>query len=345
MSGTALTFAPIGVTQGMFAFATTGILFPPFPIVASVDNRNNGMRLLFDIRTLEFGRYGYRGGVLYARKRSGRDFVHGPKMLYRGKSVTPLPIEWHTLIASVLSNTHHVCGWPLTPSERAHVATVIAEQRAGLARRLIPQHVWTTLWNDASSTDTKCLFHCPTEHNCKSLAITDVLVDGDGCYLTGALVRRERIPDPRQPYRGGAALIDTVSFTALTPQGGAQHPLAIAHFTRDGTLVRAQVNYFVSGPTQVDADYFEDIALQTFQADDDTRYYRRIDAGTVLTVRLPLLSVVPNVDDVVEEEEEEEAEDVDDDDVTDDDDESEETSCSFSSSEPPQKLRINNSNE
>lgn len=95
--------------------------------------------------------------------------------------------------------------------------------------------------------------------------VDDKKVDGDAAdaehdfhfYKRGALVRRERIVDPRLPYSSTSTnLIDTVSLTFLTVENERQVPESIAHFARDGTLVRAQANCFGFGCQETDASYF-----------------------------------------------------------------------------------------
>ena len=211
---------------------------------------------------------GYRNDQHRPNRSFGR-FV-GPILLFRVDIDREAPLTWHD-VCKALEHTHHGCGWPLAAAEKKNKPFSIKQSIASdksLPKQLMGKKVWNALWGKASDA----MFHSALRHVCEdaqdeTASLTDVAVSLQSFRL-GAVAFRQRIRDPRQPYPCDD-YVDTVAFMLLTVEGGRQRPNSIAHFLSDGTLVRSQVNAFLSGAVEDNGMYIAGYAdeLKTQKSD------------------------------------------------------------------------------
>jgi hypothetical protein len=180
--------------------------------------------------------------------------VSGPVVLCHSNVGTDEELELtnDALFGNRLVATHHRGSrWPLTKRELAGKAPSLAleaQRDVTTYAKLIPAHVWHSLWH--SGGDTAAWWHAPMIWNDRPVPLNRVLQHMDpqraaNFWKAGAIVRRIQIADPSVAPCTPPTMIDVVEHTVLA-QGPCddQAPGSVAHFDSTGLMVRCQANCY-----------------------------------------------------------------------------------------------------
>lgn len=254
---------------GFWLFSDNGMVFPPIPFAATDSNITSILSLCGIVNDRCFGvevddTLAFHGDSFPFAP--GKDnFNNGMNnsrgiVLYVGISGQKnIPLSRSSFLTALEKNQlMHPCLWPLTSCESRQRIFPIDETLPPLALQLIPQDIWDQLWAGSKSW---FLSRCKIGEIVVELTQIQV-ANQPGKVTTGALVRREQIPDPKMPYNNKNTRVEVVSITLITIFRGRQRAQAIGHFTQDGKIVRAQVNCYNYGCEEDNGKYFRVFTIQ-----------------------------------------------------------------------------------